>query len=92
MTKLYIIQSYNTTESDLYNVDSTYIENIVTDNEDEAKKIEDFIADYNERCTGVDDMIDSPPNTFVIDLGNTVLDPTIKLDTLESVKKTHTYN
>ena len=89
MAKLYIIQSYNTTENDLYALDPDYIENIITDNKKEAEKILDYINDYNEVTTGVDDLINSTARIVEIDLKNTVIDPSIKFETLASVMETH---
>lgn len=93
MSKLYIIQSYCTSEDDIFSVDPNFIENIVTDNKEEAEKICDFITDYNENTTGKDDLINSYAIIKEIDLGNTTIDSNIKFDTLKSVKETHTlYN
>lgn len=92
MSKLYIIQLYNTTEEDLYNVDPSNIENVITDNEEEAKKIESYIDEYNENMTGRNGFINSSVHVVTIDLGNTVIDSSVKFDTLESVKESHLFN
>lgn len=81
MTKIYIIQSYNTTESDIYNPDPDFIENIITDNKEEAQKICDYVNEYNENNTGVNDLINSGANIIEIDLAN------IKFETYESIKQ-----
>lgn len=81
MTKIYIIQSYNTTESDIYNPDPDFIENIITDNKEEAQKICDYVNEYNENNTGVNDLINSSANIIEIDLAN------IKFETYESIKQ-----
>lgn len=81
MTKIYIIQSYNTTESGIYNLDPDYIENIITNDKKEAQKICDFINEYNEDNTGVNDIINSSAKIIEIDLDN------IKFETYESVKQ-----
>lgn len=81
MTKIYIIQSYNTTESDIYNPDPDFIENIITDNKKEAQRICDYVNEYNENNTGVNDLINSSANIIEIDLAN------IKFETYESIKQ-----
>jgi hypothetical protein len=86
MTKLYIIQSYNTNENDIYTLDPDCINNVITDNKKEAVKICEYINEYNETMTGANDLINSNARIVEIDLGNTVIDPNIKFDTYESVK------
>jgi uncharacterized lipoprotein YehR (DUF1307 family) len=81
MTKIYIIQSYNTTESDIYNLDPDYIENIITNNKEDAQKICDYINEYNEDTTGVDDQINSRAKIIEIDLD------TIEFETYKSMKQ-----
>ncbi len=81
MTKIYIIQSYNTTESGIYNLDPDCIENIITDNKKEAQKICDYVNEYNENNTGVNDQINSSANIIEIDLAS------IKFETCESIKQ-----
>lgn len=82
MNKIYIIQSYNTTESDIYNPDPDYIENVITNDKEEAQKICDYINEYNENITGVDDLINSSAKIIEIDLD------AIEFETYESVKQT----
>lgn len=82
MTIIYIIQSYNTTESDLYNPDPDYIENVITNDKQEAQKICDYINEYNEDNTGVDDQINSRAKIIEINLD------TIEFETYESIKQT----
>lgn len=90
MTKIYIVQSYNTTENDIYNIDPDFIENIITDTKEQAEKICDYIDEYNERMTGVYEQINGCPKIVEIDLGDVTLDPNAKcFETIQSVKETH---
>lgn len=81
MTKIYIIQSYNTTESGIYNLDPDCIENIITDNKKEAQKICDYVNEYNEDNTGVNEQINSWAKIIEIDLAS------IEFETYESIKQ-----
>lgn len=80
MSKIYIVQSYNTNESDFYNLNPCYIENIVCNDKNEAEKIADFITDYNARITGENDLICSEARVVEIDLNG-------EFSTLKNIKK-----
>lgn len=81
--KIYIVQSYCTTEDGLYCPEPCYIENLICNSREEAEKVSDFIDNYNEEMTGKFSQINSYSRIVEIDLES------VKFDTLESVMKTH---